>query len=222
VNQPTLPARFRARGLPLNDLRLDRGSFPRPRRCRPPTRQLSQRTMPARTLSASPDRLPQFVPSSQAYFYRPRPSRSSPTRRDPRANPRDSERAPPAVSVPLHLLPMDTPERPLLSHSRYGTLDTVYPPDPVPYPSQAPAYSWSSYRNGHVLVPSYAAQMHHHSSIPPGPHHPQWHPHVRLQPVLPPPPPPIAHKVWILDCKSCGIFFTNRGMKVSTLDIIWF
>jgi hypothetical protein len=32
----------------------------------------------------------------------------------------------------------------------------------------------------------------------------------------PPPPPPIAHKVWILDCRSCGIFLTNRGMKVTT------
>jgi len=29
-----------------------------------------------------------------------------------------------------------------------------------------------------------------------------------------PPPPPIAHKVWILDCRSCGTFLTNRGMKV--------
>lgn len=27
-------------------------------------------------------------------------------------------------------------------------------------------------------------------------------------------PPPIAHKVWILDCKSCATFFTNRAMKV--------
>jgi len=27
-------------------------------------------------------------------------------------------------------------------------------------------------------------------------------------------PAPQSHKVWILDCKSCGIFFTNRGMKV--------
>lgn len=28
-------------------------------------------------------------------------------------------------------------------------------------------------------------------------------------------PRPIAHIVWILDCISCGTFFTNRGMKVS-------
>ncbi|KAL0956486.1 hypothetical protein HGRIS_002632 [Hohenbuehelia grisea] len=32
-----------------------------------------------------------------------------------------------------------------------------------------------------------------------------------------PPPPPIAHKVWILDCASCGLFLTNRGMKAVLL-----
>lgn len=31
------------------------------------------------------------------------------------------------------------------------------------------------------------------------------------------PPPPIPHKVWILDCKSCGTFLTNRGMKAVLL-----
>ena len=35
---------------------------------------------------------------------------------------------------------------------------------------------------------------------------PHWHP---------PPPPPVPHKVWIIDCKSCLTFITNRGMKVS-------
>lgn len=33
----------------------------------------------------------------------------------------------------------------------------------------------------------------------------------------PPPPPPIPHKVWILDCKSCDTFLTNRGMKAVLL-----
>ncbi|PBK74469.1 hypothetical protein ARMSODRAFT_952112 [Armillaria solidipes] len=32
-----------------------------------------------------------------------------------------------------------------------------------------------------------------------------------------PPAPPIPHKVWILDCKSCGTFLTNRGMKAVLL-----
>jgi hypothetical protein len=33
-----------------------------------------------------------------------------------------------------------------------------------------------------------------------------------------PPPPRTAprprHEVWILDCKNCGMFLSNRGMKV--------
>ncbi|PFH50919.1 hypothetical protein AMATHDRAFT_75307 [Amanita thiersii Skay4041] len=32
-----------------------------------------------------------------------------------------------------------------------------------------------------------------------------------------PPAPPIAHQVWFLDCKSCGMFLTNRGMKAVLL-----
>ncbi|CDO75526.1 hypothetical protein BN946_scf184871.g7 [Trametes cinnabarina] len=38
---------------------------------------------------------------------------------------------------------------------------------------------------------------------------------MQVQPFLSMPPPPIPHKVWILDCKACGTFLTNRGMKVS-------
>lgn len=33
----------------------------------------------------------------------------------------------------------------------------------------------------------------------------------------PTPPSPIAHKVWILDCKNCHMFLTNRGMKAVLL-----
>lgn len=29
-----------------------------------------------------------------------------------------------------------------------------------------------------------------------------------------PPPPQVPHKVWILDCKTCHTFLTNRGMEV--------
>ncbi|KAJ7045625.1 hypothetical protein C8F04DRAFT_1065520 [Mycena alexandri] len=49
-------------------------------------------------------------------------------------------------------------------------------------------------------------------------HHP-WQTHAQLFPYVhaPPAPPPIAHKVWILDCKSCGTFLTNRGMKAVLL-----
>jgi hypothetical protein len=34
-------------------------------------------------------------------------------------------------------------------------------------------------------------------------------------PLPPPPPPPPPQKVWILDCRSCNLFLTNRGMKAS-------
>lgn len=30
-----------------------------------------------------------------------------------------------------------------------------------------------------------------------------------------PPPYNMPHKVWILDCKNCNMFLTNRGMKVT-------
>ncbi|TRM69343.1 hypothetical protein BD626DRAFT_393347 [Schizophyllum amplum] len=52
------------------------------------------------------------------------------------------------------------------------------------------------------------------------PFHSPWHaPHLFPQNPYPPPPPPvpIAHKVWIIDCKSCGTFLTNRGMKAVLL-----
>ncbi|KAI0689956.1 hypothetical protein BC835DRAFT_1418116 [Cytidiella melzeri] len=32
-----------------------------------------------------------------------------------------------------------------------------------------------------------------------------------------PSPPQILHKVWIVDCQSCGMFLTNRGMKAVLL-----
>ncbi|KAJ8076550.1 hypothetical protein PM082_000973 [Marasmius tenuissimus] len=56
------------------------------------------------------------------------------------------------------------------------------------------------------------------------PPHPVWRPQpqVHLFPHNPypqpyQPPRPIAHKVWIIDCKSCGTFLTNRGMKAVLL-----
>jgi hypothetical protein len=35
----------------------------------------------------------------------------------------------------------------------------------------------------------------------------------------PPPPPASAPEVWILDCKNCGTFLSNRGMKVRTTSL---
>ncbi|KAJ6499192.1 FAM72 protein-domain-containing protein [Mycena sanguinolenta] len=42
-------------------------------------------------------------------------------------------------------------------------------------------------------------------------------PASHYNPYAPPPPPPVPHKVWILDCKTCGTFLTNRGMKAVLL-----
>jgi hypothetical protein len=36
-------------------------------------------------------------------------------------------------------------------------------------------------------------------------------------PYSPPPVPPVLHKVWILDCRACNMFLTNRGMKVALI-----
>ena len=79
--------------------------------------------------------------------------------------------------------------------------------------------------------PSPAAVHYHHplsrnSTSPQGtwayPAHTQWVGSSNIAQVnvsvnIPPPPPQVAHKVWLLDCKSCLTFLTNRGMKVSRL-----
>ncbi|EKM54112.1 uncharacterized protein PHACADRAFT_209933 [Phanerochaete carnosa HHB-10118-sp] len=61
----------------------------------------------------------------------------------------------------------------------------------------------------HPVVPS---QWSPHSSIASG-----WlpHPPQRVAPMML--PPPLLHKVWILDCQTCGTFLTNRGMKAVLL-----
>ncbi|EGN99999.1 hypothetical protein SERLA73DRAFT_180355 [Serpula lacrymans var. lacrymans S7.3] len=47
----------------------------------------------------------------------------------------------------------------------------------------------------------------------------QAHPSIAQSNPYPPlpPPPQLVHKVWILDCNSCGTFLTNRGMKAVLL-----
>ena len=43
-------------------------------------------------------------------------------------------------------------------------------------------------------------------------HDPVAQPPMQAHP--PQPVQPVAHKVWLLDCRTCGNFLTNRGMKV--------
>lgn len=44
-----------------------------------------------------------------------------------------------------------------------------------------------------------------------------WPAHALQLPPLSAPTHPIAHKVWILDCRTCATFLTNRGMKAVLL-----
>lgn len=84
--------------------------------------------------------------------------------------------------------------------------------------------SYDAHRHHYPLPPSHSFQ--HHAAAGPSSGtmfnyfttqsqqiHPDWV--VPISQHLPPPPPQMAHKVWILDCKTCGMFLTNRGMKVS-------
>lgn len=87
-----------------------------------------------------------------------------------------------------------------------------------PRPPNDPSFLHAPYDNNHnssfnpptssSAMLAYLAQQNHWQNHPAANHYPS-NPYPS-----PPPPPPIAHKVWILDCKSCGTFLTNRGMKV--------
>lgn len=93
----------------------------------------------------------------------------------------------------------DTPVRAPL-HLQRG------PSYPVSPPMQRTDHgAWQPYSFGPHNMP--------HTPLAPG-----WLPHppgMRVVPMVP--PPPLLHKVWILDCKTCGNFLTNRGMKVCAL-----
>lgn len=91
----------------------------------------------------------------------------------------------------------------------------------VPPPSMQPS-SQHAYpdrpvhlRNGQFMVPSSTMpMMHHHAGYHPSLSALTSSQFVRAQAITTL-PAPRAHKVWILDCKACGTFLTNRGMKVS-------
>jgi hypothetical protein len=90
---------------------------------------------------------------------------------------------------------------PYASHNYQGyhPVHSNMAPSPYPanihgirYPAHAPP-PWSGFTYEHVAPPAPA-------------------------PVPPPPPPP--QKVWILDCRSCDMFLTNRGMKASPFSFL--
>lgn len=120
----------------------------------------------------------------------------------------------------------------------YPSLDTssVYPqpnnlPIPVPslpYPYPPPHPSFAYFNTNHFT--NRRGMFSYHAVAPQN--LASWNSNVpAIQPLpvninFPPPPPQLplpqlpyrhqrsTHKVWILDCKSCGIFLSNRGMKV--------
>ncbi|KAI0958394.1 hypothetical protein AcV7_004225 [Taiwanofungus camphoratus] len=169
--------------------------------------------MPARILTESSDYMPSLN-TAPGPLYPSHPSLSPPIYRDLGDGAYD-ERSHLTPSSSPHPVGVDTSRyRAALHHTPYTSLDRMYPS--VPPSLQAQHYAVPQYRASHVFVPSYSGPLHVHSSVHPNLANPPWHPHVRVHPVLSP-PPPITHKVWILDCKSCGTFLTNRGMKAVLL-----
>lgn len=108
-----------------------------------------------------------------------------------------------------------------LSHNSFPIFDQLYPSSPIPPLLQIHhQHTHPQIRSGATFIsfPSVAGALPlqptpYQAMTSPPPWHPSQHPYYHIPPPLP--PPPIPHKVWILDCKSCGMFLTNRGMKVS-------
>ncbi|CAL1707453.1 unnamed protein product [Somion occarium] len=82
-------------------------------------------------------------------------------------------------------------------------------------PSIPPVVPVQRNHDTHFHLPPYAVSP--GTAMVHGSHqHASWQPHpfIRIPPLV---PPPVPHKVWILDCRSCGTFLTNRGMKAVLL-----
>ena len=132
----------------------------------------------------------------------------------------------PALTIPDPSPPLDDPS---------NLPSTRDPPNPYPSSTRPHRYPDAVYTHAHFDssgIPPYHDRLHspslqpHMSALPPSsaifshfalPQAPAyWQPHIPLlqhNPYPPPQPPQLVHKVWILDCRSCGTFLTNRGMK---------
>lgn len=87
-----------------------------------------------------------------------------------------------------------------------------YPPMPDrAYPPSSLSLSFPAQFPPPAVVHNHYIQPQHHYSAPAGT---GTRAGSSANVNMAPPPPQVAHKVWILDCKSCGSFLTNRGMKV--------
>ncbi|KAF8134580.1 hypothetical protein EV363DRAFT_1562705 [Boletus edulis] len=108
----------------------------------------------------------------------------------------------PALTLTDFLPPIDQP----------ATRDNTFP---YPRPHRIPPDAL--YTHAH-FDPAPSSAVFSHFALPNTPAN--WQHHVPLlhhNPYPPPQPPQLVHKVWILDCHSCGTFLTNRGMKAVLL-----
>ncbi|KAG8214018.1 hypothetical protein J3R82DRAFT_10773 [Butyriboletus roseoflavus] len=125
----------------------------------------------------------------------------------------------PALTIPVPSPPPDHPSN--LPSSR--DLPNPYPRPSSTRPHRHPdavythAHFDSSYHErlySPSLPPHPSSAVFSHFALPQAPAN--WHiPLLQHNPYPPPQPPQLVHKVWILDCRSCGTFLTNRGMKAS-------
>ncbi|OSD01316.1 hypothetical protein PYCCODRAFT_1369755 [Trametes coccinea BRFM310] len=178
--------------------------------------------MPARTLPTSPDPAlspPRFHPRLASHQLSPIHAR-----RDSLAND-DPRQQPPyyVQAMPAQLVRLDTPASPSgpadqpVSHSGWSPV-RVYP-DPSSIPPHWQVYPAQQLRDSRPPLPP-GTVMQGNSTQPPWTraYPPGGYARVmQVQPFVAMPPPPIPHKVWILDCKTCGTFLTNRGMKAVLL-----
>ena len=168
----------------------------------------SPRPMPARTLpTASPD--PALSPPRFYTRVAPHTPPSSHPHRDTY-----DDRIP---ESPFHAVAMPPPNARMdpdyTSQPGWSSppLPRVYPdPSSIPPHWQINPVTIQQFREGRTYP--------HPPPMMPSSRLPWQNPYTRTlqaQPFSTPPPPPLPHKVWILDCKGCGTFLTNRGMKVS-------
>ncbi|KAJ8457064.1 hypothetical protein ONZ51_g11754 [Trametes cubensis] len=186
--------------------------------------------MPARTRPSSPD-----LAHSLRFHPRPPPHSlsSAHVRRDSYDDRTHPDNPLYALAMPAHLVRIDTsaasaaapspsaPADQLVSHSAWSPASQRVYPDPSSIPPHwqvHPAHA-AQFRDGRQVVPPGSA-LQGNNQIPWSRAYPVSGGYVRIvpgQPFVAPPPPPIPHKVWILDCKTCGTFLTNRGMKAVLL-----
>ncbi|KAI1785390.1 hypothetical protein LXA43DRAFT_899933 [Ganoderma leucocontextum] len=165
------------------------------------------------------------------------PARTLPSTLDPALSPPRFFARPPPQSLSSSHPHRDTHDERFLDYNSYAL--PMPPHNPRPDQDYASHSSWSP--PALRIYPEPSSIPPHWQPHPPNPsHYRDPRPYISPPPIQPnpripwqnvnpysrvlqvqsfaaPPPPPIPHKVWILDCKACGMFLTNRGMKAVLL-----